>query len=227
MTKEECIKLNTIAYVQKIDECVICEHSLTITVGDLSRKITCTGSDLSELVYGFLCGEGLIKSAEDVEALVFNEDKTDVRVILCKKTDSEDIRKNIRKDGISYSPDQIYDLVNAFSNHEGIHTYTSASHTAMIGAGNEVLCIRDDISRHCAIDKVIGYALLNGIDLSECMIFSSGRMQYDTVIKLVNAGISLIASKSCPSFEAIELAKDKGIKLIGRAWPDGYTVYTE
>ncbi len=126
----------------------------------------------------------------------------------------------------SYKPEQIYGLANAFLAYEGIHSYTSAAHMAILAREDDILCIREDISRHCAIDKVIGFALLNGIDLSGCMIYSSGRVQEDTVKKLVNAGVPMLVSKSVPTYEAIALAKKHGITLIGRAWPDGYKVFT-
>jgi FdhD protein len=84
----------------------------------------------------------------------------------------------------------------------------------------------EDISRHSAIDKAIGYGILHDTDLTQCMIYSSGRVQADTVHKLVNAGVPILISKSVPTLQAIELAKDKGITIIGKAWPDGYKVFT-
>lgn len=126
---------------------------------------------------------------------------------------------------LGWEPQQVFKLVKAFQGHEGIHSFTAASHMAILSNGDEILSVMEDISRHCAIDKVIGYALINDIDLTKCMIFSSGRVQYDTVRKLANAKVPVLISKSAPTFEAVELAKETGITLIGKAWPDGYTVY--
>ena len=194
MTRQECIDNALIADLPDVDECVISECTRTFNINGIIRTITCTGSDLDELVRGIYCTEG----PERTEAIRPAEWK------------GEDICR----------------LAQAFLDHEGIHTYTSAAHMAILAKGKNILCIMEDISRHCAIDKVIGYGILHDIDLSECMIYSSGRVQKDTVHKLVNAGVPLLASKSVPTLQAIEYAKSMGITIIGKAWPDGYKVFT-
>lgn len=139
-------------------------------------------------------------------------------------TEGQERKEKIKP--VEWSPGQIYGLAEAFLGYEGLHKCTSASHMAILAMGDEIITVMEDISRHCAIDKVIGYGMLNGTDLSKCMIFTSGRVQYDTVRKLVNAGVPILVSKSVPTMEAAGLAKDRGITLIGRAWPDRYTVFT-
>ncbi len=194
MTREECLAQHLIADLPGTDECVISEHTLTLDINGMTRKITCTGSHLDELVRGIYCTEG--------------QERSD------------------RIEPIEWTDKQVYFLAKVFLEYEGIHTYTSAAHMAVLAKGDDVLCVMEDISRHCAIDKVVGYALINGIDLSQCMIYSSGRIQLDTVRKLVNAGVPVLVSKSVPTLEAIELAKQKGITIIGKAWPDGCKVFT-
>ena len=153
------------------------------------------------------------------------EDMTEAEVRLAPEKDA-DSYKIPKESSPDITPDRIHSLARVFLDHEGIHTYTSAAHLAILARGDGVLCIREDISRHCAIDKVVGYAVLNGTDLNECMIYTSGRVQEDTVKKLVNARIPVLISKSAPTLKAVELADGCGITLIGRAWPDGYEVYT-
>ena len=75
------------------------------------------------------------------------------------------------------------------------------------------------------MDKAVGYALLNGIPLSECMVFTSGRVPVDMVEKVIAAGIPVLVSKSVPTAESVELAKKYNLTLICKAWPDRCEVY--
>ncbi|MCR5511115.1 MAG: formate dehydrogenase accessory sulfurtransferase FdhD [Lachnospiraceae bacterium] len=217
MTREDYIEQNLVAVVPDTDECVIREHTVTIDTGGFKRTLTCTGSHIEELVRGFCYTEGESGNGQPAGAPDVESDGLPAGV-------TADITTQISP--IDWTPEQIHRLARLFLDYEGIHTYTSGTHLAILARGDDVLCIMEDISRHCAIDKVIGYALLRDIDLSECMIYSSGRVQYDTIRKLVHAGVPMLVSKSVPTYEAIELAKMHGITLIGRAWPDGYTVFT-
>lgn len=194
MTKQECIDKKLIADLSDIDECVISEFTRTFNINGKIRNVTCTGSDIDELVRGIYCTEG------------------------------PDRKEGINP--IAWTGEQVSRLAKVFLEYEGIHTYTSAAHMAILAKGDDILCVMEDISRHSAIDKAIGYGILHDTDLTQCMIYSSGRVQADTVHKLVNAGVPILISKSVPTLQAIELAKDKGITIIGKAWPDGYKVFT-
>ena len=194
MTKQECIDKKLIADLSDIDECVISEFTRTFNINGKIRNVTCTGSDIDELVRGIYCTEG----PDRKEAI----------------------------NPIAWTGEQVSRLAKVFLEYEGIHTYTSAAHMAILAKGDDILCVMEDISRHSAIDKAIGYGILHDTDLTQCMIYSSGRVQADTVHKLVNAGVPILISKSVPTLQAIELAKDKGITIIGKAWPDGYKVFT-
>lgn len=83
----------------------------------------------------------------------------------------------------------------------------------------------EDIGRHNALDKCIGYALLEQLDLSECILFTTGRVPTDMVQKVIAAGIPVLASKAVPTDQAIELAKKYHLNLICRAWPDRMEIY--
>ena len=83
----------------------------------------------------------------------------------------------------------------------------------------------EDIGRHNALDKCIGYALLEQLELSECILFTTGRVPTDMVQKVIAAGIPVLASKAVPTDQAIELAKKYRLNLICRAWPDRIEIY--
>lgn len=90
----------------------------------------------------------------------------------------------------------------------------------------EIVFQCEDIGRHNALDKTIGYALRRGIDLTNCAVYSSGRMPVDMVRKVIRAGIPLLVSKEQPTWEAVELAKSCQLVLIGRCKSGRFVLYT-
>jgi FdhD protein len=87
---------------------------------------------------------------------------------------------------------------------------------ALFTPGGELLVLREDIGRHNAVDKVIGWALLNGrVPLSGQVLMVSGRGGFEIVQKTITAGIPLLASVSAPSSLAVQLARELGLTLVG------------
>ena len=68
--------------------------------------------------------------------------------------------------------------------------------------------------------KAIGYAVLNEINLSECFLFISGRVLSDMMVHVIRSRIPLIVSKAVPTADAVRIAKEYGVTLIVKAYPD-------
>ncbi|MEO2116886.1 MAG: formate dehydrogenase accessory sulfurtransferase FdhD, partial [Methanocaldococcus sp.] len=90
--------------------------------------------------------------------------------------------------------------------------------------GNKIIFV-EDIGRHNAVDKVIGYAILNNYNLNELILRYSGRIHYEIVKKAVNSGLNVIISKSPPTDKAINLAEENNILLIGFARNGRFNIY--
>ncbi len=87
-------------------------------------------------------------------------------------------------------------------------------------------CIREDVGRHNAVDKVVGCAFMRGVDFSRSVILTSGRIAADMILKAVATRLPVLVSRSIPTTTAYELAKKCNITLIGRIEKPEPVLYT-
>ena len=109
--------------------------------------------------------------------------------------------------------------------HALIWSKTASVHVAQLVYQDKRI-IREDVSRHVAVDKVIGAAAKEGYDFSQCYITYSGRMPADMLIKVIRVGIPIIISNAAPAGSGIEVALAGNITMIGFVRGDRFTIYT-
>jgi FdhD protein len=108
-----------------------------------------------------------------------------------------------------------------FARTDGLHA------TGLFDAGGELLCVREDVGRHNAMDKVIGWALARELlPLTETLLCVSGRLSFELVQKAAVAGCPVLVGVGAPTSLAIELAADRGLTLCGFARGASVNVYT-
>jgi FdhD protein len=119
-------------------------------------------------------------------------------------------------------PDRLREAQAAFDVTGGLHA------TGLFSADGELLCVREDVGRHNALDKVIGRAFLDGLlPLSRSVLCVSGRLSFELVQKAAVAGCPLLVAVGAPSSLAVELGADRGITLCGFVRGGSLNVYTE
>ena len=108
-----------------------------------------------------------------------------------------------------------------------VFSVTGGTHQAAFSDGRSVRLFFEDIGRHNAIDKVVGRALMDGVDLSQGVLITTGRVSSEMVVKAARSGVPVLASRSAATSHAIRLAQQYGITLAGFARGNRLNVYTE
>ncbi|MBR1855021.1 MAG: formate dehydrogenase accessory sulfurtransferase FdhD [Lachnospiraceae bacterium] len=133
--------------------------------------------------------------------------------------------QDLQWNNLHWKKEWIFGIANAFAQDSALHKSTGGTHSCMLAVEDRILYKAEDIGRHNALDKAIGYAVREQLNRSECILFTTGRVPTDMVRKAAAAGIPLLVSKAVPTADAVDMARGNGITLICRAWPDSFEIY--
>jgi len=218
------------------------------------------GADF-ELAAGFLYGEGVVGSRDDVGRLSYCTDPEidaeqqynivnvgltggampDLHTLerhfmtssacgICGKASLDALELRgcpVVPPGPAVDPAVLPRLPDALRERQGLFESTGGLHAAgLFTAGGELVALREDVGRHNAVDKLIGWALLDGrLPLSDHLLMVSGRSSYEILQKALAAGIPVVCAVSAPSSLAVDLARRFGMTLVGFLRGQRFNVY--
>jgi FdhD protein len=133
-----------------------------------------------------------------------------------------DDRVTIAPSVLSELPDRLREAQRVFESTGGLHA------AGLFTADGTLLVAREDVGRHNAVDKALGWALMNGrIPASGSVLMVSGRASFELAQKAVMAGVPILAAVSAPSSLAVDLAAESGVTLVGFLRGESMNVYTQ
>ena len=149
---------------------------------------------------------------------------------VCGKTSIDDLSGRGMEplpSGPLVTPDVLAALPAAVRAHQRLFDATGGLHAAALCTpGGEVIAVREDVGRHNALDKLIGWAMLEGMTpLRERIVLVSGRASFELAQKCVTAGVPVLCAVSAPSSLAIEVARRFGLTLVGFLREGGGNIY--
>jgi len=138
---------------------------------------------------------------------------------ICSKSSIEAVRQQFPpiEDDFEVDPQVLFDLPAVLSSAQESFKRTGGLHAcALFDSAGNLLVIREDVGRHNALDKVIGWALLkDSLPLRQHILLLSGRTSFEMMQKALAAGVPIVAAISAPSSLAAEFARDSGQTLVG------------
>ena len=151
---------------------------------------------------------------------------------ICGSTGIDGLRRmsrfDVGADPVRVDADVLYELPDRLRAAQKVFATTGGLHAAgLFTAAGDTVCVREDVGRHNAVDKVVGWALREGrLPLAGHVLMVSGRASFELTQKAAMAGVPVMAAVSAPSGLAVDLAADAGVTLVGFLRGRSGNVYT-
>jgi FdhD protein len=214
----------------------------------VSEGIVASAADIAELriCSGERCGHGHQDDHEDLgnvadvtlaPGIVLRPEQrrnflTSSACGVCGKTSIAELsvsgNYDLSRDAARVTPEVLAGLPDALRAAQRVFDRTGGLHAAgLFTADGDLLAVREDVGRHNAVDKIVGWALRAGrLPLAGCVLLVSGRASFELVQKAVLAGIPVLAAVSAPSSLAADLAEQTGLTLVGFLRGGSMNVYS-
>lgn len=236
--------------IKEVEDITIEEARLNVFLnGEKAISMMCIPIDQKAHALGFLMSENVITSMNDLEEITLSEDGLRVDI---KAAVDESSLDNLYKEktlvsgcggGVTgniagsleipfnqtsfvVSPKVISREVKIFYAESELYVLTGCVHKAMLFLEDGSTITSEDIGRHNAIDKVVGKCKLQGLDTTKSVLFVSGRLSSEMVVKAVMHKIPIVVSRTAPTHLGVTTAHTHGVTLIGFARGKKMNIYT-
>jgi len=254
LTQAQAPLTRTITVVNEWGEAVSstipCERALTVYVDKRELVTLMTlGGHPELLVLGYLRNQRLVQSVHDIESITVDwevgaaavktrngiahiEERTAQRVVTtgCGQGSvfggiMDDVDR-IKLQPATLHQSQLYGIVNAIRVQESIYKQAGSVHGCALFQGDDMLLFVEDVGRHNAIDTIAGWMGMQGVSGNDKVLYTTGRMTSEMVIKSAQMGIPIVVSRSGITEMGLEVAQRVGLCAIGRATHKRFLCYS-
>ena len=232
------------------------ETPVAIIFNGISHAVMMTTpQDLEDFAYGFSISEGLVKNIDDIFSIEMNQVDQGIELNIEISSEAfmslKDRRKNLAgrtgcgicgSESLSqifiesenkilnnslFDLNTIHRALEKFGDNQIIKNKTGSTHAcSLFNNKGDILCTREDVGRHNALDKLIGFSLKTKINLEDTFLVISSRASFEMIQKASFIGCQLIVAISAPTALAVRLANNMNITLAGFAKNKVFNVYT-
>ncbi len=222
-------------------ETIVNDEEIEMTINNsVSRRFSISPNSLREFTVGYLLGEGLTGSADNITNISIEENVINAEIDLV----DFDIRKELVvgfdcfggwrtkiefigkvKSDFTISKEALIEAFDKLKKAAKVWQETGGTHVAGLVYKDEFIAM-EDVSRHVAVDKVIGAAALKNYNFSKSYIVYSGRMPADMLIKIARVGIPIIASNAAPTSSGFAVAEEARVTMLGFVRGERFNIYT-
>ncbi len=218
---------------------VVEERPLTIYLNAQEIVTAMTIGDYPEyLALGFLRNQGMLRADDDVISVEYDDDLEVVVVRTTRQTSYEEkVKKKTRTSGCAVGTvfgdmmeglegltlpaaetrtSWLYALAREINTMPSLYLEAGAIHGTVLCARDKVLVYMEDVGRHNAVDKIAGYMFRHDVAGADKILYTTGRLTSEMVIKTAQMGIPVLASRSGFTAWGVEIARQVGLTLIGR-----------
>ncbi|MBL4691130.1 MAG: formate dehydrogenase accessory sulfurtransferase FdhD [Rhodospirillales bacterium] len=226
---------------KRIETSVTVERPLTLFLNGQEIVTMMSICDYPEyMAIGYLVNQNMLLPDDEITAIDYEEDIATIVVRTARKTNYEEkLKKKTLTSGcaqgtvfgdvmekfedVTLPADTViktswlYTLMKKINTQPSLYLEAGAIHGCVLAEQDRILLYMEDVGRHNAIDKVAGYMFRHGIDGADKIFYTTGRLTSEMVIKAVQMGIPIVASRSGFTAWGVDLARQVGLTLIGRA----------
>lgn len=228
---------------EEMEDCVAVEKKLRVMINNKEAlSLYCTPLMIKELVVGFIMTEGIIKGEFCFDRLsiipgdeVIAEISTESDVDLSGKTVTsgciggvsfEGKKISIVTSSLQLTAKELKELYSKFQSVSSLYKLTGCVHSSALASKDGIEAFAEDVGRHNAVDKVVGYSIIEGIGFDDKILLTSGRISSELASKCARWGIPIIVSRTAPTSLTVEIADKYGVTIVGFMRGGRFNVYT-